>query len=48
MSILITLFLIYILTIMGLSIIESIVKSTLHHRSQRKRIRLKRPHFMKK
>lgn len=48
MSILITLFLIYILAIMGLSITESIIKSTLHHRSQQKRIRLKRPHFIKK
>lgn len=48
MSVFITLFLIYIFIVMGLSMTESLVKSLLHRPSSRKHIRLKRPIFGKK
>ncbi len=48
MPILITLFLAYIMIVIGLSITESVVKSMLHKSHTKKRIKIKRPNFIKK
>lgn len=48
MSVLITLFLTYVLIVAGLSITESVIKSIFKRASNRKHIKMKQPSFIKK
>jgi len=48
MSVLITLFLVYIIVVIGMTIVGNIAKTLLHHWMKRHHLKFRSPHLIKK